>query len=239
MKISNLFFIPLSISVLSLSNVNAQPIVENDVNYGDPTASFSTLGVSRSDNSTMLNFQAGFGSNIFQIDYGFNDKFLSKDQNKEGNQNYRARAFHVTDGLGFSATIVGSHNANETKSDAAFVCALYKFELTDNILLFPMLDFGRSYGKVRNNNGELVDNNSNIVQPGLYAMYAFDEGHWLYANPKAQYNVTAKEWIPQAEIGGGYMVSDSISVGFRLDHTGESKISKQDTKFMIQANYYF
>ncbi|MCJ2377185.1 hypothetical protein LNL84_10125 [Vibrio sp. ZSDZ34] len=234
----NLLALPLCITVLSLSSVSAQSLDTDEVNYGDPTASFSTLGASRGENSTMLNFQAGFGANIFQIDYGFNDKSLSKDPNKEGSQNYRARAFHVTEGLGFSATVVGSQNADDTKSDAVFVGALYKFELTDNILLFPMLDAGRSYGTVRHN-GELIDNNSNIVQPGLYAMYAFDDGHWLYANPKAQYNVAAKEWVPQAEIGGGYMVSDSISVGFRLDHTGESKITKEDTKLMIQGNYYF
>ena len=72
---------------------------EESVNYGDPTASFSTLGVSASENSTQLNGMVGLGSNIFQLDLGFD--------NKSGDMNYRGRYFHVTDGLGYSVDVLG------------------------------------------------------------------------------------------------------------------------------------
>ena len=229
----------LSVALLSATaGLSQQVVASDDVNYGDPTASFSTLGVSRTNDASMINFQMGFGKNIIQFDYGFNDKQLSNngtERRAEGNQNYRGRIFHVTDGLGFSATATGSINADGSRSDAVFAGALYKFAVSDNVMVFPMLDVGHQISKDANGN----KSKTNIVQPGLYAMYAFDSGHWLYANPKMQYVVADKEWVSSAELGGGYMLTDNVSVGFRVDHTAKTDKKKEDTKFLLQANYYF
>jgi hypothetical protein len=61
----------------------------------------------------------------------------------------------------------------------------------------------------------------------------------LYANPKATYVSRAKDFVPQIEVGGGYMINSSFSVGFKIDHTAESKISKKDTVGWLQASVYF
>ena len=46
-----------------------------DVNYGEPTASFSTVGVSRADGQTQLNTMMGFdGGHIISADIGLTDK---------------------------------------------------------------------------------------------------------------------------------------------------------------------
>ncbi|GAM78171.1 hypothetical protein JCM19241_4876 [Vibrio ishigakensis] len=73
------------------------------MNYGDPTASFSTVGISGAKDKGQLNMMYGAGSNIFQLDLGFNNT-----KNAEGKRpsnkdafNYQGRYFHLTDGLGF------------------------------------------------------------------------------------------------------------------------------------------
>ncbi|MDO6762601.1 hypothetical protein [Agarivorans sp. 1_MG-2023] len=70
-------------------------------------------------------------------------------------------------------------------------------------------------------------------------MYAFDDGQCLYANPKATYVSRAKDYIPQVEVGDGYMVLDNVSVGFKVEHTADSKVSKKDTVGWLQASMYF
>jgi hypothetical protein len=209
------------------SNSTLAETAGEDINYGDPTASFSTLGVSRSGDATQLNGMLGMGNNIFQLDLGIADKKTS-----EGKlyYNYRGRYFHVTDGLGFSVDVLGDRN-----STTALAGMIYKFQVTDNVMLFPMLSVGRT---AADEAGKQTFK-STVYQAGLYGMYAFDAGHWLYANPKSTYVQQAKEWVPQVEIGGGYMVSDVVSVGFKVEHTAETKYLKKDTTGWLQANYYF
>ncbi|GAL31874.1 hypothetical protein JCM19240_5305 [Vibrio maritimus] len=224
------------------SNSTPADTAGEDINYGDPTASFSTLGVSRSGDATQLNGMLGMGNNIFQLDLGLADK---KTYDDKLDYNYRARYFHVTDGLGVSVDVLGDRN-----STTALAGLIYKFQVTDNIMLFPMLSVGRTSADWKENGVNwnpgtadiyVKDQNfdSNVYQAGLYGMYAFDAGHWLYANPKSTYVQQTKEWIPQVEIGGGYMVSDVVSVGFKVEHTAETKYLKKDTTGWLQANYYF
>ncbi|GAM78184.1 hypothetical protein JCM19241_4889 [Vibrio ishigakensis] len=65
----------------------------------------------------------------------------------------------------------------------------------------------------------------------------------VYANPKATYHEQSKEWIPQIEVGGGYMILDNASIGAKIEYTGESTkknlVNKEDTVAWLQANYYF
>lgn len=206
---------------------NSTQAEAEDINYGDPTASFSTVGVSRSGDATQLNGMLGFGSNIFQLDLGVADK---KTSDGKLDYNYRGRYFHVTDGLGFSVDVLGDRN-----STTALAGMIYKFQITDNIMLFPMLSVGRT---AADQAGKQTFK-STVYQAGLYGMYAFDAGHWLYANPKSTYVQQAKEWVPQVEVGGGYMVTDAVSVGFKVEHTAETKYLKKDTTGWLQANYYF
>lgn len=198
-----------------------------DINYGDPTASFSTLGVSRSGDATQLNGMLGFGSNIFQLDLGVADK---KTTDGKIDYNYRGRYFHVTDGLGFSVDVLGGRD-----NTTALAGVIYKFQVTDNIMLFPMLSVGRTSA----DEAGKETFKSTVYQAGLYGMYAFDAGHWLYANPKSTYVQQSKEYVNQVEIGGGYMVTDVVSVGFKVEHTAETNTMKKDTTGWLQANYYF
>jgi|GEM_PF-5373477 len=209
--------------LLGLSGVNAYANIEDqqEVNYGDPTASFSTLGVSASHDVTQLNGMMGMGSNIFSVDLGR--------QNKNGGMNYRGRYFHVTDGLGFSVDILGDKD-----NTTALAGAIYKFQLSDNISLFPMLSAGYTRSDT---NGEKVG--STLAQVGVYGMYGFDAGHWIYANPKSTYHVKGKESVDQVEMGGGFMLLENVSVGGKIEHTAKGKAHAEDTVTWLQANHYF
>lgn len=204
--------------------------VQEDVNYGDPTASFSTVGVSGTENTTQLNGMMGVGSNIFQLDLGVANK--DNGDTKKGDLSYRGRYFHVTEGLGYSVDVLG----NEF-STTALAGAIYKFQVTDSISVFPMASVG--YTKT-DRNGEKSE--SSLGQVGLYAMYGFEAGHWIYANPKSTYHAKSKEFINQVEVGGGLMVADNISVGAKLEYTAKNEkldMMKDDTVAWLQANYYF
>ncbi|GDY24870.1 hypothetical protein AHAT_07600 [Agarivorans sp. Toyoura001] len=226
----------LALSIVSLSTVAmAEDNVANgDVNYGDPTATFSSVGVSRSSDRTQLNSTFGWGAgNMIFADLGAGDK---KDAEGKIDYDYRLRYFKVNDGLGYSVDVMGDRNTT-----TAMAGGMYKFDVTNNISLFPMLYGGYMSSKVemQTDDGKEKFKDSTLVQAGLYAMYAFDDGHWLYANPKATYITRAKDYVPQIEVGGGYMVLDNVSVGFKVEHTADSKVSKKDTVTWLQASMYF
>ncbi|GLS83586.1 hypothetical protein [Paraferrimonas haliotis] len=229
--------------VLALSSTAVMANEESkDVNYGDPTASFSTLGVSASKDATQINGMYGAGANIFQLDV--------TRQNKSGEFSGRGRYFRVTDGLGFSVDVLGDKH-----SRTALGGLIYKFQVTDNIMIFPMLSAGATSAKGIHAVPELYGNNAKaddstkwetqgLVQAGVYAMYAFDAGHWLYANPKSTYLFKAKEYVNQVEVGGGFMIAPQASIGFKVEHTMDTKDAignkvKADTVTWLQANYYF
>ena len=71
-------------------------------------------------------------------------------------------------------------------------------------------------------------------------MYGFDAGHWVYVNPKATYIAAAKDTVIQVKMGGGFMVSDSVSLGVKVDCTAKgSLMTEDDTTTWVQANIYF
>ncbi|GGB00958.1 hypothetical protein [Agarivorans gilvus] len=208
-------------------------MAEQSVNYGDPTAQFTMGGVSRSSDRTQLNGVVGWGEgNMVFVDLGLGDKRTAEDKL---DYDYRLRYFKVNDGLGYSLDVVG--NADSTTTLAG---GMYKFQLSDKVSVFPMLYGGYLDSKhAIEVEGRDSFKNSAIAQAGLYAMYAFDGGHWLYANPKASYVARAKEFVPQLEVGAGYMLSENSSLGLKLEHTVENKISDKDTVGWISFSYYF
>lgn len=210
---------------------------EENINYGDPTASFSTVGVSASKDSTQLNGMMGFGSNIFLLDLGRD--------NKSGDLNYRGKYFHVTEGLGYSVDIIGSEKSAEgsnasSNSNTALAGLIYKMQLTDNISIFPMASVGYTQTKFKYQNNTKSESSA-LGQVGLYAMYGFDAGHWVYINPKSTYNVKQKEFIHQVEIGAGLMVLDNASIGTKIEYTAKNTElkTKEDTVAWLQGNIYF
>ncbi|MGY5453015.1 hypothetical protein ACVFI8_19060 [Agarivorans sp. MS3-6] len=225
----------VTLLTLSANAAFANDKIEEEINYGDPTASFSTVGLSASENTTQLNGMAGFGKNIFSLD-------LARD-NKSGDLNYRGRYFHVTDGLGYSVDVLGDKD-----STTALAGAIYKMQLNDNISIFPMASLGYTSGNKSNvpdielaSNDKQQQEGSTLGQLGIYAMYAFDNGNWLYANPKSTYHVRHNEFINQIEMGGGIMVTDYASVGAKVEYTAENKNLRlqADTVVWLQGNVYF
>lgn len=215
-------------ALLSTNAVFATEAVKEEVNYGDPTASFSTLGLSANEDVTQLNGMMGVGSNIYSFDLNRN--------NHSGDLSGRVRYFHVTDGLGYSVDVIGDAD-NQTVLGGL----IYKFKINDNISIFPMLSAGGMQTKRPNENDKY--DRSSLVQAGVFAMYGFDDGHWIYANPKTTYHVKDKQFINQVEVGGGFMLFDNVSIGAKVEYTAERTtdlgILKADTVTWLQANYYF
>ncbi|WP_162674546.1 hypothetical protein [Vibrio variabilis] len=98
-----------------------------------------------------------------------------------------------------------------------------KFDISDNVMLVPMMYAGTDlkYG-------------GTLFQGGLYAMYGFDAGHWLYANPKTTFSSNASDWVGEVELGGGYMLMDNVSVGFKYEMKQQA-----ENKGWVNAFYYF
>ncbi|OAN10994.1 hypothetical protein A3K86_18635 [Photobacterium jeanii] len=217
---------------------------EENVNYGDPTASFSTLGVSASENHTQLNGMYGAGSNIFQLDLGFKNK--TNDKGKAGDVNYRGRYFHVTDGLGYSVDVLGGvnnfENGDKSTSNTVLAGLIYKFQVTDNISVFPMASMGYTRSDMNPKTGADSKTTDTLFQGGVYAMYGFDDGHWVYVNPKVTHMRKANTNVAQVEAGGGFMVAEKVSVGAKVEYTAKNDklgMKKDDTVGWLQANYYF
>lgn len=214
------------------------------VNYGDPTASYSMLGGAVNENKVQLNTMVGLGEHIFVGDLGYS---TDKDTPSDKKLDYRARYFNVTDGLGFSVDVLG--NTDKTTALGGMV---YKFEVNPQLMVFPMASFGHQWvhDGTDKNTRKGINADSNLAQLGIYTMYAFEGGHWLYANPKSTYIVEGEQFLNQVEVGGGYMVADAASVGFKIEYTDEikgtakngigtdSKI-ESDTVFWLNAAMYF
>ncbi|PSU46238.1 hypothetical protein C9J12_19405 [Photobacterium frigidiphilum] len=228
---------------VSAANVAAQDQVKEDINYGDPTASFSTLGVSASKDHTQLNGMYGVDSNIFSLDLGVKNK--TDDKGKGGDVNYRGRYFHVTDDLGYSVDVLGGathyESGDKSTSNAVLAGLIYKFQVTNNISVFPMASLG--YTRIDADTlGIDTKETDTLFQGGLYAMYSFDDGHWLYVNPKVTHMSKANTNLAQVEAGGGFMVADKVSVGAKVEYTAKNtklNMDKDDTVAWLQANYYF
>lgn len=200
---------------------------ESQVNYGDPTASYRGIGLQKSRDSYQASGVFGFGEHIASFDLGKNTKANSWD--------YRARYFNVDkdNGFGWSVDAIGSYG-KDMSSNGLLAGLVQKFEITDNIMLVPMLAAGVVYADDKTNHQK---DSTWVAQPGLYALYAFDAGHWLYANPKSTYVHEAKSWSAELELGGGYMTSDCTSVGFKYETSRFKGIT--DEKGWFNAYYYF
>lgn len=210
-----------------------QKVVEQNenINYGDPTAVFKSFGVLHNlDGAAQANFIYGHGKNIVQVDLTSQYKDRKGKEGTKG-MNYRARYFYVDEGLGFSADIIGNHDKN-VDSTLAVGGVIYKINVTDNFMVFPMLAAGYSHAKSKHSNEV---SSTPVIQPGLYAMYAFDGGHWLYANPKmthsfkdpknADYqNYDKNQW--EVEFGGGYMLNEWSSLEVKVEHKWANKTRK-------------
>lgn len=202
---------------IAITTASSEGVDEQKVNYGDPTASYRGLGIQRSNDYTQLSGVFGAGEHIASFDAGLGDN--------GSNYNYRGRYFNVDQdsGFGWSIDLLGSRDktdTGETSNTALLGGLVQKFELTPNVMLVPMLAAGKSWLKTeqkRNNQNIKSEQDSWIAQPGVYLMYGFDAGHWLYANPKATYINETKKWTQELEVGGGYMVTDSSSLGFKYE----------------------
>ena len=244
MKISMLKTAGAVLVAAMAMNVSAQEQAQEEINYGDPTASFSTLGVSASKDHTQLNGMYGAGSNIFQLDLGVKNK--TDEKGKSGDVNYRGRYFHVTDGLGYSVDVLGGQtnlqNGDKSTSTTVLAGLIYKFQVTDNISVFPMASLGYTRSDLEPKVGQDAKSTDTLLQGGLYAMYGFDDGHWVYVNPKVTHMRKANANLAQIEAGGGFMVAEKVSVGAKVEYTAKNtklNMDKDDTVAWLQANYYF
>ncbi|WP_375750783.1 hypothetical protein [Vibrio sp. HN007] len=217
----------IALTSLCLSGAVLANDTAEQVNYGDPTASYRGLGIQGSDDAYQAVGVFGFGEHIASFDLGKNTKTDSLD--------YRARYFNVDkdSGFGWSVDVLGS-KGDKANSNGLMAGLVQKIQVTDNIIMVPMLAAGKVSGEDKTLNAK---SSSWVAQPGLYAMYAFDAGHWLYANPKSTYVHDAKSWSAELELGGGYMTSDNTSVGFKYE-TSRFK-GATDSKGWLNAYFYF
>lgn len=188
-------------------------VMAEDTNYGDPTASYRGLGVQRTNDGTQVSGVFGTGEHIASADFGLQDN--GKDYN------YRVRYFNVDqdNGFGVSVDLLGNND-----STGLLGGMVQKFALSDNVIIVPMLAAGMVTSDL-------------VAQGGLYGMYAFDSGHWLYANPKTTYLSESKAWTKELELGGGYMLTDVSSLGFKYETKTLKGVS--DRKAWVNLYYYF
>lgn len=199
------------------------------VNYGDPTASYKGVGVSKDRESYRLSGVYGDDDgNIGSAELGKNTKKNIVD--------YRVRYFKVSKaGDGISLDIIGN-DSKSTKSIGALAGYLHKFDVNANIIVVPMLSVGKIF-TTDYIEGKKYKANSIIAQPGIYTMYGFDSGHWVYANPKSTYVQESKKWKNEIEIGAGYMLTDNSSVGIKYEYS--SFLSKTEDNTSFNFSYYF
>ncbi|USD67854.1 porin family protein [Vibrio sp. SCSIO 43136] len=223
----------LTLPLIAVLSAPAFAEEAQDVNYGDPTASYTGLGMSRGADATQFNGIYGMGSHIFTADVTVADK---KDD-LTGQVSARGRYFHVTEGLGYSLDIIGNKAMT-----GAIAGAMYKFQVTPNIMLFPMAGIGYAATEFTYEDTK-VSESSMMNQVGAYAMYAFDNGNWVYANPRTTYINEAKTRFNEVTLGGGMMIAPQASLGLKVEHVLNDtalKMDKKDaTSVWVNANYYF
>lgn len=240
MKLSNLALLTTVVlsSGLQAANLDSQTnnaeadttyVRDADVNYGDPTASYRGVGVQATDDAVTLSGVFGTGEHIASVDGTFA---------KGDNFSYRARYFNVdqVNGFGVSFDVLGS-KGKDSESLAGLVGVVQKFEVTPQFLVVPMLSAGYGRMSVDVDDKFTVSETSFIAQPGIYFMYGFEAGHWLYANPKATYVKEMKEWTNELELGGGYMIRDDMSMGFKYEVSRFQ--GNTDQKAWANIYYYF
>lgn len=227
---------------------------EEKINYGDPTASFTGFGVEKDVSGDNKGVRGTF---VYGLTEGGTSHIVTAELGTDdfnGGIDYRARYFNVDQcsGFGWSIDGMGGYQSLTQKRDGVkghtanntlMAGVVQKFQVTDNIMVVPMLYGGNMWLNAKVNG--FKENDSTLVaQGGIYTMYGFDAGHWIYANPKTTYVKEAKGFNNQIEIGGGYMIADNQSLGFKVDVSKFSKIvdgvdPKTETKGSINYYYYF
>ncbi|MFA0087829.1 hypothetical protein [Vibrio sp. 10N.261.51.F12] len=243
MNLRNNTITAATLFILSSSVLANQPETE-EINYGDPLASFKSAGVSVS-NEKSIQFNGMYGVNGH---IGILDLTRTEGDKASGEGvglGYRARYLNVDDGLGLSIDIIGNHN-NLSDSTIGVVSAVYEFQV-GNFMFFPMVGVGQM--EIKGKKAGADKYSTSIVQPGLHAMYAFDEGHWLYANPKITHALKAPTGADNSfdhntlelEIGGGYMLNDWSSAEFKVENSfkNSNPNSKNETTGWVKYAVYF
>ncbi|MDK9777993.1 MULTISPECIES: hypothetical protein [unclassified Vibrio] len=223
------------------------------VNYGDPTASYTGFGVEKDVSGNNKGVRSTF---VYGLTENGTSQVMTAElgtNNFNGGIDYRARYFNIdqSSGFGWSIDAIGGYQKLTEKRDGItgydatntiMAGVVQKFQVTDAIIVVPMLYGGNTWmnAKVA---GVKCNKDSLVGQTGVYAMYGFDAGHWLYANPKTTYVKELKGWSNQIEIGGGYMVAENMSVGFKVD-TSQLNTSifgkhNSETKASLNYHYYF
>lgn len=213
----------LSLALLS-SFALATEKQEEDINYGDPMASFKTVGISAGNEGAQLNTMAGFGSNIFQLDVTL------KDTKQDKGYSYRGRYFHITDGLGYSLDIMGGESKDKASSatdrnQMVLAGLMTKWAVTDQFWVFPMVSVGHSMAEKDYSKEEV---NTEVARAGAYVMYAFEAGHWLFAEPSITHSFRDPKNVSYdtydrnqvaVDIGGGYMLNEWSAAEFKIEHS--------------------
>ncbi len=224
---------------LSLAAAASAVLAEDTVNYGDPLASYSGLGIQQSfarDNmkNTTASFVYGGGSHIFSGDLGSNFK---------GDINYRARYFNVDQesGFGWSVDALGGKvksSFGTSYNNTVLAGVVQKFDITDSFIVVPMVYGGKAFINDKDKAGKKSNNDSWLGQGGVYVMYGFEAGHWVYANPKSTYLTSGKKWHNALELGAGYMLTENQSLGAKYE-LSKLEGSKSDSKATINYFFYF
>lgn len=232
-------------SILSLALVAAGAIAADvtaeDVNYGDPMASFKTVGISAGEHGAQVNTMVGLGSNIFQLDVTLGDA------NSRDSYNYRGRYFHITDGLGYSLDIMGGESkqkdsANADRNQMVLAGLMTKMEITEQFWVFPMVSAGHSSAS---NNYSSEKTDTAVARAGAYVMYAFEAGHWLYAEPSITHSFDSPKNATYAnydrnqvavDIGGGYMLNEWSAAEFKVEHSFGNDTKRENGDRRLKDN---
>ncbi|CAM4136318.1 hypothetical protein [Vibrio agarivorans] len=213
---------------------------EEKVNYGDPTASYTGLGLERAGSNSKVTGVWGMGEHIITGEVGYH--------HRDKNVNFRGRYFNIDrdTNFGWSVDAMGHKAKKDGVSDSSLVGlvgGLYKWQATDNIIIAPMLYAG--YGSLsvegkQDGDKKKYSRSSGLIQTGVYGMYGFEAGHWLYANPKTTYIENApmkasERFQNEIELGAGFMVSDNQSLGVKYT---VSKLGSKKTETQGAVNYY-
>lgn len=210
-------------------------------NYGDPTNAYTGLSVGQSFNGDRdVMAQAGFkalgGNNILLAELG-----SISERNISGSKplSIRARYFYIHQtGLGFNLDYksAGNDNDYDWKTSTLVAGVNYKFDVTDQFLVMPMLNFGRADVAI---NG-LVSEKSDVTQAGAYFMYGFQAGHWVYANPTYTYLSEPRDYMTALEVGAGIMLTSNTSMGLKNETQFSGGMNdKTENRTTIQASIYF
>ncbi|EEX93778.1 hypothetical protein VIOR3934_00275 [Vibrio orientalis CIP 102891 = ATCC 33934] len=198
----------------------------HQINNGDPLAARKSFGLSRAYDATRIRGAYGEDAHLFTLDFGFNNK---------RQRNYQVEYTYLSDSdQGVSIEFLGS-DGDDRNGFGSTVSYAQKLTLHDNVMIVPKVGIGSLFGRLKDGKTN-TDADSVILKSSLHTMYSFDSGHWLYAKPQTAYINHANAWSSNLELGGGYMLNDHTSVGFKYDITHFKGHSEAKGWFEISYN---